>query len=91
MKPYPDWVSLREIDLLAGTGKGTAFRGFKALAPTLHEGVDYCVLQQHDREVIDALRDSGRIYATSVHVVMLAPGAAQRLLEALAGARPAQR
>ena len=84
MSDYPDWVGLREIDLRAGTGKGAAFRAFKALAPNLVEGTDYRVLDPHkDREVIDALRHAGRIYATSVRVVLLAPTTARRLTDVL--------
>jgi hypothetical protein len=87
MSDYPDWVGLREIDLRAGTGKGAAFRAFKALAPNLIEGTDYRVLDPcKDREVIDALRYAGRIYLSSVRVVLLAPAAAMRLTEVLGSA-----
>jgi hypothetical protein len=85
MSAYPDWLSLRELDHRAGTAKGAAFRCFKALEAGLHEGADYRLLRpERDREVIDQLRDSGRIYASSVNVVLLAPAAAQRLLDTLA-------
>jgi hypothetical protein len=92
MSDYPDWVGLREIDRRAGTGKGTAFRAFKALAPNLIEGTDYRVLDPHrDREVIDTLRHAGRIYASSVRVVLLAPAAALRLTEVLGSASGGER
>jgi hypothetical protein len=92
MNDYPGWVGLREIDLRAGTGKGAAFRAFKALAPNLTEGRDYRVLDpDKDREVIDTLRHTGRIYASSVRVVLLAPAAAQRLTEVLGSAPGGER
>ena len=84
MKPYPDWHTLRELDLRCGHGKGAAFRAFKRLAVGYAEGRDYVVLQapQH-RATIDALRAQGRIYNGSVRVVLLADRLAESVAQAL--------
>ncbi len=89
MSDYRDWVTLREIDAAAGVPKGTAFRCFKHLAPSLDEERDYVVLDHlRDREAIAALRSQARLYRSSVNVVLLRAAAAQRLAAALSSAAP---
>jgi hypothetical protein len=74
------WIGLRSIDLELRLPKGSAFRAFKALEMHLHEGRDYRVLHhQHDRELLDALKNEGAIYAGSVNAVILSPACAARL------------
>lgn len=84
MNAYPQWCSLREIDLTAGQTKGSSFRLFKRMNAQWQEGRDFVVLH-HERHAnaIAQLRNSGRIYANSVNVVLLHPRAAQLLLAAL--------
>jgi hypothetical protein len=92
MSSYRDCFSLREIDQRAGTFKGAAFRRFKGLEAGLQQMVVETLAQaERDREVIDRLRESGRIYASSINVVLLSPETAQRLLDALAPAPQADR
>lgn len=92
MSPYRNWLSLCEIDRQAGTAKGAAFRCFKRLERGLREGVDYCLLHaERDREVIDQLRQCGRIYAGSVNVVLLAPETARCLVDVLSAPSPDDR
>ncbi len=84
MGDYRDWRTLREIDHAAGLPKGSAFRRFKQLQPTLHEGRDHLVLHhENDREAIDALRLAERIYPGSVNVLLFDPETAQQLVAAL--------
>lgn len=86
MNAYPDWLGLREIDAAAGTGKGAAFRVFKRMAAALREGTDYVVLRGSDPDPqIDALRAQQRLYAGSVHAILLEPAAARRVIAALVG------
>ena len=81
MSAYPDWVSLREIDSRAGAVKGTAFRTFKTLEPMLSEGRDYCLLDTHEHAAdIAALKAEGRIYSSSVNVLLLSPASARQVL-----------
>lgn len=87
MNDYPAWQTLREIDAAAGTAKGSAFRRFRALEAQLQPGIDYRVLHHAEhRDTITALRNSGRIYAGSINVVLLAEAAAQRIATALSQA-----
>ncbi|MGH8461420.1 MAG: hypothetical protein ACRESS_07420 [Stenotrophobium sp.] len=82
-----DWRSLREIDLASSRPKGSAFRAFKRLRSDFAESRDYVVLHhQDDAQAIGALHAAGRIYRGSINVVLLAPAAAQRVLDALNGA-----
>jgi hypothetical protein len=64
--------TFKEIDTRHGRPKGTAFRAFKRLAGELAEGVDFHHLDgQVDAERIAALRQAGRIYASTVNAVIL--------------------
>ena len=82
------WRSLREIDLECGQPNGSAFRAFKKLQENFTESYDYVVLHhQDDAKVIETLRAAGRIYRSSVNIILLAPTAAQRIQEELNGGR----
>ena len=84
MNDTRDWLSLRELDEAAGTTKGTAFRCFKRHADTLNEGTDYCVLRPEDHtDAIAAMRSAGRLYASSVNIVLLSRATGTRLLQEL--------
>jgi hypothetical protein len=88
MSDYPGWRSLRELDAAQGLTKGSAFRAFKQMEPQLQERRDYLVLHYDDnRADIENLRQSGRIYDSSVNVVLLSPDTCvtlRKLLETLA-------
>jgi hypothetical protein len=84
MTAYGNWRSLRELDRAAGRGKGAAFRAFKQLNAAYREGRDYIVLeQQRDLAAISELRAGGRLYASSINVVLLAPALADAVLARL--------
>lgn len=92
MSDYPAWQTLREIDAAADTAKGTAFRRFRELEAQLQSGRDYRVLHHaDDREAISALRNSGRIYAGSVNVVLIGETIARQIVDALRSGPEAQR
>ncbi len=92
MNAYRDQVTLQEIDRTAGLAKGSAFRGFKRLVANLAEGIDYQVLDhQQARETIAGLRSQGRIYASSVNVIMLSKPAAARVQSAATKASSSSR
>jgi hypothetical protein len=79
-----DWRSFRELDEAAQQPKGTSFRAFRRLAPAWAEGCDYRVLDaRRDCDAIRALREAGRIYPSTVNLVMLSPALAQAVLQAL--------
>ena len=76
------WRTLRELDEQLGRPKGAAFRAFKGL--DLAEGTDFRVLTPaRDGAEIAALRDAGRIYRSSVNVVVLSADAAARVARSL--------
>ncbi len=60
------WRTLRELDESAGTPKGTAFRAFKRIEPTLREPLDYrlSAVAAHAAGVI-ACRRNGAAHAIS--------------------------
>ena len=65
--------TLREIDERHGLPKGSAFRAFKRLRGALREDVDFTLLSAPSaRSEIERLRRAGRIYRSSVNVVVLA-------------------
>lgn len=80
----PDKAStLREIDTAICAAKGTAFRMFKQLAPRLREGMDFCQLRAGtDDARIAELRKQQRIYASSVHALLLSADARLHIIEA---------
>ena len=52
--------------------KGSAFRAFKRALPQLQESRDFIRLDAaRDQVEIEKLRATGRIYSSSVHVVLL--------------------
>ena len=73
--------TFKELDGLHQRPKGTAFRAFKRLEGCLREGEHYHYLdaRSHGAEIAQ-LRQTGRIYAASVNVVLLTE-AGYRLLE----------
>ncbi|NKF22592.1 hypothetical protein [Solimonas marina] len=88
MSAAPDdaqgWLTLRELDDEACLPKGSAFRVFKRLADSWHEGRDYAVLDsQHDAAAVTALRQNQRLYPHSVKAILLAPAAGAAVLQAL--------
>jgi hypothetical protein len=69
------------LDRRAGLPKGSSFRAFKAARAELREGRDYQRLDAAaDAARIAELRAAGRIYPSSVHVVLIAAHCARRLL-----------
>jgi hypothetical protein len=75
------WLTLRELDERAGLPKGSTFRAFKKVAATLVEGRDFRVLDaRRDAAEIEPLRQSGRIYRSSVNVILIAAAAAPRIV-----------
>ncbi len=80
MSAYRQHVTLSEIDHGAGLSKGTAFRAFKSLVETLQEGVDYEVLHhQQAHKSIAELRAAGRLYGSSINVIVLTANVAERV------------
>src|SRR3546814_4017075 len=51
MKAYPQWRSLREIDLAASQSKGASFRLFKRMNSQWREGRDFVVLHHEHDEI----------------------------------------
>jgi hypothetical protein len=91
MSDYYYWRSLRELDESAGLAKGSAFRAFKSLLGELREGEDFLVLDHQSHAALASqLHGEGRLYRSSVHPVLLAPGASARVAERLATATTGQ-
>jgi hypothetical protein len=79
LPPLDALVTLREIDQTLGMPKGSAFRAFKRLA--LIEGQDFWLLTPSMHGLaLGTLRQGRRLYASSIHAVVLSPEAAQRVL-----------
>lgn len=73
-------LSFRQIDQLNGLSKGASFRLFKTHRQHLEEGIDYFYLpEQTHRAFLDELKVSGRIYVSTVHLVLLTRQGYQRL------------
>lgn len=67
-----DFISFKELDTRWGAPEGTAFRTFKRALPELRENLDFMRLDAiQNRDQIQRLRLAGRIYTSSVHVVLL--------------------
>lgn len=76
--------TLKEIDEQQGVIKGTAFRAFKAVRSSLHEGVDYLYINGDQYpDQIDQLKQSHRLYASSVHALLFKQPAVTKILQAL--------
>ena len=75
-----DTLSFRQIDELNGLAKGDTFRLFKRRRAELEEGVDYFYLPAGEyADLIERLRQEGRIYATTVHLVLIGRGGYEKL------------
>ncbi len=78
--------TLREVDSSLGLPKGSAFRAFKRHRPALRENIDFIVLSAHgDGAAIERLRASGRIYRSSINVIVLAETGFERVRADLEG------
>lgn len=72
--------TLREIDMRLGRPKGSAFRAFKHQRHSLRENVDFTVLPAHTAKTeIERLRAEGRIYRSSINVIVLSESGFERL------------
>jgi len=80
---FSNFTSFRELDALQQQTKGWAFKRFKQLADQLVEGEDFVWLdhQQH-AELITTLRAEGRIYNSTVNLVMLSKSGVTKVLAA---------
>lgn len=73
-------MTLRQIDRLNGTPKGTAFRAFKRVRPRLREGEHFFRLDASaNAEFIASLRRSGVVYPSTVHLVLITRSGYERL------------
>jgi hypothetical protein len=73
-------MTFRTLDQLMEAPKGTAFRAFKQVLDELEEGRDHQRLVSGQDEVaISELKEQGRIYPSSVHVVLLHRAAVERM------------
>ena len=78
--------TLREIDERLGLRKGSAFRAFKRQRHSLRENVDFTVLPARTaKAAIERLRAEGRIYRSSINVVILAESGFERVRNELDG------
>ena len=65
-------LSLRQLDELNGVVKGTSFKAFKRCEAQLKPGEDYFYLAADEHKaLIDELKSTGVIYATTVHLLLL--------------------
>jgi len=81
---YEHLYSFRDIDEAFGRPKGTAFRSFKRIRSQLVEGQDYLYLSgEAHAATIQALRDSGRVYASTIHAVLFTEEGYRRVAEVL--------
>ena len=72
--------TLREIDERLGRPKGSAFRAFKRQRPALQEGIDFTVLSPRTSRIeIEQLRAAGRIYKSSINVIVLSESGFERV------------
>lgn len=72
--------TLREIDERLGLRKGSAFRAFKRQRHSLRENVDFTVLPARTAKAeIERLRAEGRIYRSTINVVILAESGFERV------------
>ena len=76
--------TLREIDERLGLPKGSAFRSFKRRRHLLRENVDFTVLPAPTAKAeIERLRAEGRIYRSTINVVILAESGFERVTSEL--------
>jgi len=82
----PTWHGFRELDQALGLPKGSAFRTFKAIRQQLQEGSDFRVVPHgRETELIQSLRQAGRIYESSINVVLLSAETKQQLESVMRG------
>ena len=75
-------LSFRQIDEMNGLRKGETFRIFKQARDRLDEGSDYYYLPASQYpDFIEQLRAEGRIYASTVHLVLITRDGYARLRE----------
>lgn len=76
----PTW-SLKEIDEQLGLVKGKAFIAFKRTRAELVEGQDFFYYNGlEEPELVEALKQSKRVYASSVNAVLFAETAYQKIV-----------
>jgi hypothetical protein len=76
--------TFREVDEALQLPKGTAFRAFRKIESSLHEGTDFSLLRSdEDGDTIRSLRSSGRIYRASVNAVLVSDSVRQRIEQML--------
>ena len=76
----PRGYTLREIDDRLGRPKGSAFRAFKRQRESLRENIDFTVLPARSaRSEIERLRTQGRIYRSSINVILLTESGFERV------------
>lgn len=76
--------SLKEIDRSLDAQKGTAFRAFKQLQNGFDEGRDFYYLSRtQDAEEIEALRESGRVYQTTINALLFTQAGYDALIDFL--------
>ena len=64
--------TLREVDVRLGCPKGSAFRAFKRQRKALREKIDFTLLPARTAKAeIDRLRAAGRVYRSSINVIVL--------------------
>lgn len=81
---FSNFSSFQELDVQYGQTKGWAFKRFKQLESSLIEGEDFvCLRHQEQPEAINDLRASGRIYASTVNLVMLSPSGVAKFKHAV--------
>lgn len=72
MSRQPQTWTFKEIDQQLGCAKGTAFRAFKRVTPSLQQDQDFFYFSAaRQADQIDKMRQSGRIYQTTVNAVLL--------------------
>ncbi|PAU89092.1 hypothetical protein CK507_05335 [Pseudomonas sp. WN033] len=77
-----DTLSFRQLDQLNALPKGSCFKLFKRCQSQLLEGRDYFYLPATEHQaLINQLKLSGQIYASTVHLVLLTRDGYARLRE----------
>ena len=78
--------SLKEIDQERGSTKGAAFLAFKQLKESFDEGRDFYYLSAtEDAAEIEKLRETGRIYETTVNAILLTEAGYSAVVDYLDG------
>lgn len=73
-------MTFRTLDQRRATVKGTTFRAFKQTLDQLHEGKDHWRLDSRDdAAAIARLKETGKVYPSSIHVVLLGETAVARI------------